>query len=64
MLDELKANLGNVMRAYQDEGKQIPDDLWYQGCLIFKMEEAVREGDEEGFLFLMNELVGGDNFIA
>ncbi|WP_426943949.1 hypothetical protein ACP4J5_15130 [Pseudomonas oryzihabitans] len=59
MLDELKANLGNVMRAYQDEGKQIPDDLWYQGCLIFKMEEAVKVGDEEMFLFLMNELCGG-----
>jgi hypothetical protein len=60
MLDELKANLGNVMRAYQDEGKEIPDDLWYQGCLIFKMEEAVKEGDEEMFLFLMNDLCGGD----
>lgn len=60
MLDELKANLGNVMRAYQDEGKEIPDDLWYQGCLIYKMEECVNAGDEEGFLFLMNELCGGD----
>lgn len=58
MLDELKANLGNVMRAYQNEGKQIPDDLWYQGCLIFKMEECVKAGDEEGFLLLMNELCG------
>ena len=58
MLDEFKANLGNVMRAYQAEGKQIPDDLWYQGCLIFKIEEAVKEGDEEMFLFLMNELCG------
>ncbi|WP_153015314.1 hypothetical protein [Pseudomonas sp. HUK17] len=61
MLNELKSNLGNVMRAYQAEGKQIPDDLWYQGCLIFKMEEAVKEGDEEMLLFLMNELVGGDD---
>jgi len=60
MLDELKTNLVNVMRAYQAEGKQIPDDLWYQGCLIFKMEEAVKEEDEEMFLFLMNELCGGD----
>lgn len=60
MLDELKANLGNVMRAYQNEGKRIPDDLWYQGCLIFKMEECVKAGDEEGFFFLMNELCGGD----
>lgn len=64
MLDELKANLGIVMRAYQNEGKQIPDDLWYQGCLIFKMEQAVQAGNEEMFLFLMNELCGGDTAIS
>lgn len=64
MLDELKANLGNVMRAYQDEGVEIPEHLWEQGCLIYLAEQAVEAGDETGFLLVLNELVGGDTFIA
>lgn len=64
MLDELKANLGNVMRAYQEENREIPEHLWEQGCLIYLAERAVAEGDETGFLLALNELVSGDTFIA
>jgi len=42
MLDNLKRQLAITIRAFQDEGKEVPDHLWEQGCLIFKMEEAVK----------------------
>lgn len=64
MLDDIKNQLATTIKAYQNEGREIPEHLWYQGCLIFKMEEAVKEGDEEMFLFLMNELCGGGTLVA
>lgn len=67
MLDDLKQQLATTIKAYQAEGKEVPDELWQQGCLLFMAEEAVKEGDEEKFLFALNELCGGDiatTFIA
>lgn len=60
MLEDLKNQLAVTIRAFQDEGKPVPDELWQQGCLLFMAEQAVNEGDEEKFLFALNELCGGD----
>lgn len=60
MLDNLKQQLAITIKAYQAEGKEVPDELWQQGCLMFMAEQAVTEGDEEKFLFALNELCGGD----
>lgn len=60
MLDDLKQQLAVTIKAYQSEGKEVPDELWQQGCLLFMAEQAVTEGNEEKFLFALNELCGGD----
>lgn len=60
MLDDLKQQLAITIKAYQAEGKEVPDELWQQGCLLFMAEQAVTEGNEEKFLFALNELCGGD----
>ena len=60
MLEDLKNQLATTIRAFQDEGKEVPNELWQQGCLLFMAEQAVREGDEEKFLFALNELCRGD----
>ena len=67
MLEDLKNQLAVTIKAYQSEGKEVPDELWQQGCLLFMAEQAVTEGDEEKFLFALNELCGGNTlatFIA
>lgn len=64
MLNNLKQQLANTIRAFQDEGKSVPDEMWQQGCLLFMAEQAVKEGDEEKFLFALNELCGATTLIA
>ncbi|KTT53111.1 hypothetical protein SB11R_00180 [Pseudomonas oryzihabitans] len=64
MLNELKEQLAVTIKAYQSEGKEVPDELWEQGCLLFMAEQAVNDGNEEKFLFALNELCGGDKFVA
>lgn len=60
MLEDLKNQLAITIRAFQAEGKEVPDELWQQGCLLFMAEQALTEGDKEKFLFALNELCGGD----
>lgn len=60
MLDNLKQQLAITIKAYQSEGKPVPNELWQQGCLLFMAEQALTEGDEKKFLFALNELCGGN----
>ncbi|WP_145006020.1 hypothetical protein [Pseudomonas oryzihabitans] len=60
MLEYLKNQLAVTIKAYQNEDKDVPDELWEQGCLLFMAEQAAKERDEEKFLFALNELCGGD----
>ncbi|WP_145250841.1 hypothetical protein [Pseudomonas oryzihabitans] len=60
MLEDLKNQLAITIKAYQAEGKEVPDELWQQGCLLFMAEQAIKEGDEKKFLFALNELCGGN----
>lgn len=64
MLNELKEQLATTIKAYQAEGKEVPDHLWEQGCLIFEIENALRENNQEKFEFYMEQLLGGGVFIA
>ena len=64
MLDDLKNQLATTINAYQNEGKDVPQHLWAQGCLIYLAEQAVAEGDEAAFLFALNEICGTGTLIA
>lgn len=64
MLNELKEQLATTIRAYQSEDQEVPDHLWEQGCLIFEIENALRENDEVKFEFYMEQLLGAGTFIA
>ena len=64
MLNELKEQLATTIKAYQSEGKPVPDHLWEQGCLIFEIENSLRENDQEKFEFYMEQLLGDGTFIA
>lgn len=64
MLEDLKNQLAVTIRAYQDEGKPVPDQLWEQGIYIFEIENALKDGDEDKFAFMLEQLLGGGTFIA
>ena len=64
MLEDLKNHLATTIKAYQTEGLEVPDHLWEQGCLIFEIENSLRENDQEKFEFYMEQLLGGDSLIA
>lgn len=64
MLEDLKNQLATTIKAYQTEGLEVPDHLWEQGCLIFEIENSLRENDQEKFEFYMEQLLGGDSLIA
>lgn len=64
MLDDLKNQLAITIKAYQSEGEEVPDHLWEQGCLIFEIENSLRENNQEKFEFYMEQLLGGGTFIA
>ncbi|TCQ85423.1 hypothetical protein [Pseudomonas sp. JUb52] len=64
MLDDLKNQLAVTIKAYQSEGKPVPDQLWEQGIYIFEIENALRENDEVKFEYYMEQLLGGGTLIA
>ncbi len=64
MLDTLKHQLAVTIRAYQDEGRPVPDQLWEQGIYIFEIENALKDGDEDKFAFMLEQLLGGGSFVA
>ena len=64
MLDNLKYQLAVTIKAYQDEGKPVPDHLWEQGIYIFEIENALKDGDEGKFAFMLEQLLGIGTFIA
>lgn len=64
MLEDLKNQLAVTIKAYQAEGKEVPDELWQQGIYIFEIENALRENDEIKFELHMEQLLGGGTFNA
>ncbi|KTT32562.1 hypothetical protein SB18R_04235 [Pseudomonas oryzihabitans] len=64
MLNELKEQLATTIKAYQSEGKPVPDQLWEQGIYIFEIENALKDGDEDKFAFMLEQLLGGGSFVA